>query len=67
MNDFLTGLGAFAIMYAVGAFAIQWVCAGFLAHIPLLDQYAFTIRNILCGVWFIVLVVISIGMAISSK
>lgn len=56
MNGFLT----FIIAYVVGALFIQAFCVKVIVNIPLLDQYALAIRNCLCVLWLIILIISSI-------
>lgn len=46
--------------YIVGALAIQWFCGNILMRIPVLDQFALSIRNFLCICLFIIIVIYSI-------
>ena len=44
-------------LYLLGAALIQWFCVSILAHIPLIDSHAYTIRNVLCFLFLIVLII----------
>lgn len=51
---------AFIFTYLLGACAIHAFCVYFIAQIPLLDQYALSIRNFLCIVWLIITIIMVI-------
>ena len=53
-------LTSIVVGYIVGALVIQWFCGNILMRIPVLDQFALTIRNFLCICLFIIIVICSI-------
>ena len=52
-------IGVFIVGYIFGATIIHYFCANFITRIPLLDVHALTIRNFLCIIWLILMIVIT--------
>lgn len=57
----------FLIIYICGAIFIQAFCVSVLVRIPLIDTFAFAIRNILCVIWLIISVVLTFFCSTGNK
>lgn len=53
--------------YVFGAIGIHYFCVLFLSRIPLIDQYCMGIRNILCFLWLVIVVIMGLSGAFSGS
>lgn len=58
---------AIIFVYLFGAGLIHAFCVNFISAVPLLDRHTFAIRNFLCVVWLIIVIIIFTMAELNNK